>query len=1061
MLRWCLSTVRISGGHDGVSHQRSFRSFSAQTPQIRKAQSVFSAGYSDTANHVGDSAEPMSSPVVPGLSARSLDAGDAKFLSLDRHDIPRMLRQRISTNLLECRDSVSGPSNTTRTQTGLSAVDILRLILSPNNVISDRPHLHSSNSIRSLYYSAASRNQLGKLDSNMLSVLIGLFGSLSIDPQTSFIYTFPLASHLVGESARRSHWAFVLKVGKYKQQIGMTLQDSDRFWLMRAELATAKAFAKHAHPEPLSDNAVSAILRARTHYHIIRRHSCHPEVHATYLEALLDTQDLPCLDLAAGDLSFVLRTHPVCHPRLLDVLYRLVTQHGAVLSTRSQNAIVSALWKRACRTQSSSRLFPDNSQPAEGSDNCLGHLDATALARTLSATLLGSPYCLIARKHSRSLDHLLSVFCPANALPPRWTALTLLSLFNASATSHPNGARSSCERLMPLAFSCWQVIFGLATIEKVLWQHSSLALETAAVPTQSVLETVHALYQTWLPIMETQRVPREVACPISASFFRLATTMGDASLLKACKVLYNLTGELEGPQTLVDSPMTAHYIAATLRVHGVLPDVVFRVLESFSLDPQRQRQVIATAVEALAAIDPPVAHGLYSIAHRTGRELGPKATHILALSLARYEALDQAVQFLNDSRFSLDQRGTLIAAIARRLREDKPARHRSIILASLADELLALYRSHHLPGHFRGHLEQLLVVLCQHGKATQAICVVSSIAQGSHDYFQPHFYVRLCLVLLRRRQFVVVARLIATITTINPKVARSLCIVVERTAIRARNFCVVQRLRIQSMSSPNNHLARMLKPDGSSNKLLRGPMSLKLSSFLRRSSCVGPWLERAMQELLNSQRVLAAKHVFARVAPMIPSKRCTALGNILLHGVSSQPTPRNGRRVRKTLAHLEELIKNHGFQPDRVTVNIIIKVMITWHSTFDSQRLRTLFDQLVRGGYRAAHYSPQRPPFGTPLMQLSNSLNLAKLPPFISFERHSKPLFKMFIKAFYLRNDVEAARKVVGMLKVEEHRNTMTKEARQRARSEGRIKVLQMNRHLGVTPLDTAVRPND
>ncbi|KAF8837762.1 hypothetical protein BDN67DRAFT_908676 [Paxillus ammoniavirescens] len=966
-----------------------------------------------------------------------------------------MFRQEVSTNIIKCHESVSSPLTIAHRRSSSSAVDILRLVLSQDNVISDRPYLRSPNTIRSLYYSAESGNQLGKLDSNMLSVLIGLFGSLSIDPQTSLVYTVPLASHFVGEAARRSHWALVLKVGKYKQQTGMTLQDSDRFWLMRAELATAKVLTASAHPEPLTDNAVSSILRARTHYHIIRRHSCHPEVHAAYMETLLDSRVSQLLDLAARDISFVLRTHPMCHPRLLDVLYRLVIQHGTVLSARSQDAIVSALWTRACRTDLKSRLF-DDGQPREGSDNCLALLDATALARALSTTLLSSPRHLPGDK-STSMNNLFPVFSPADTLPHRWTALILLSLFNASVTSHPNEVPTSSGRPMPLAASCWQVIFGLATVEKVLQQQSSSPLGSSSVPTQSILGTAHALYQRWLPIMEARLVSREVACAISASFFRLASVVADASFLDACRVLYDLRSGLEGPKTLVDNTMTAHYIAATLRVHGVLPDAVFRVLERFSSDLEQQRQVIATAVAALAAIDPPVARALYTMARRTGREPGPEATHTLALSLARYGTLEQTIGFLNYSRFSLNQRGNLIIAIARRLWKDKPTRHPSSIFEPIANELLALYRSHHPPGHFRGHLELLLVVLCQHRKASQAIRVVSFIAQGSLVYFRPRFYVRLCFVLLRRRQLATAARLVATLTATNPKVARVLNPIVQRTTSRARNFRVSQRTRVQSMSSPNDYLARVLGRNGPLNKVVRGPVSLRLSSFLRRSSYAGPWLERAIQELVNSRRVLAAKHVFARVSPMILSKRCTALGNILLHGVSWQPLPRNGRRVRKILALLDELIKTHGFQPDRVTVNIVLKVMLSWRSMFDSRRLRALFDQFVRGGYPAAKHSPQHPPFGTPPVQWSNSLSLSKLPPFISFERHSRPLFKMFIKAFYLRNDVEAARKVVGILKEEEHRNTVAKEARQWARSEGRIKAL---RHLGRPPLDTAVPAN-
>ncbi|KIJ14252.1 hypothetical protein PAXINDRAFT_169866 [Paxillus involutus ATCC 200175] len=1050
MLRWCLSTVRTLGGHDGATYPRTFRLFSAQTRRTSRAQSAVCKGYGNAATSAGDPPEPMS-PVVPTSSARSHNADDdnSELLALDHHDIPHMFRQGVSTNLIECHESVSGPLTIARRRTSSSAIDILRLILSQDNVISDRPYLRSPNTIRSLYYSAESGNQLGKLDSNMLSVLIGLFGSLSIDPQTSLVYTVPLASHFVGEAARRSHWALVLKVGKYKQQTGMTLQDSDRFWLMRAELAIAKVLNDSAHPEPLSDNAVSAILRARTHYHIIRRHSCHPEVHAAYLETLLDSRGSQFLDLAAGDLSFVLRTHPMCHPRLLDVLYRLVIQHGAVLSARSQDAIVSALWTRACRTDLKPRLFFDNGQPREGSDNCLVLLDATALARTLSTTLLGSPYHL-----PTSMNNLFPVFSPADTLPRRWTALILLSLFNASVTSYPNEVPTSSGRPIPLAASCWQVIFGLATVEKVLQQQSLSPLGSSSVPTQSILETAHTLYQRWLSVMEARLVSREVACAISASFFRLASVVADASFLDACRVLYDLTSGFEGPKTLVDNTMTAHYIAATLRVHGVRPDAVFRVLERFSSDLEQQPQVLAIAVTVLAAIDPPVARALYTIAHRTGREPGPEATHTLALSLARYGALEQTVGFFNDNRFSLNQRETLIIAIARRLWKDKPTRHLSSIFEPVANELLALYRSHHPPGHFRGHLELLLIVLCQHGKARQAIRVVSFIAQGSLVYFRPRFYVRLCFVLLRRRQLAIAARLVATLTATNPKVARLLNPVVQRTAIRARKSRVSQRTRIHSTSSPNNYLARVLGPNGSLNKVVRGPVSLRLSSFLRRSTYAGPWLERAIQELVNSRRVLAAEHVFARVSPMVLSKRCTALGNILLHGVSWQPLPRNGRRVRKILALLDELIKIHGFQPDRVTVNIVLKVMLSWRSMFDSRPLRALFDQFVRGGYPAAKYSPQHPPFGTPPMQWSNSLSLSKLPPFISFEKHSRPLFKMFIKAFYLRNDVEAARKVVGILKEEEHRNTVAKETRQWARSEGRIKAL---RHLGPPSLDTAV----
>ena len=75
----------------------------------------------------------------------------------------------------------------------------------------------------------------------MLTLLIVLFGSLSVDANPFPIYTDPLVSHLLAISTRRTHWPFVLKVGKYKSERGTPLHDSDRFWLMRAELAVVRA----------------------------------------------------------------------------------------------------------------------------------------------------------------------------------------------------------------------------------------------------------------------------------------------------------------------------------------------------------------------------------------------------------------------------------------------------------------------------------------------------------------------------------------------------------------------------------------------------------------------------------------------------------------------------------------------------------------------------------------------------------------------------------------------------------------------------------------------------
>ena len=783
----------------------------------------------------------------------------------------------------------------------------------------------------------------------------------------------------------------------------------------------------HTNPTALSGDAYSAILRARTHYHIIRRHSRRPEVHAYYLETLLAIRDPRLLRIVACDLSFLLRNHRVCHPQLQRLLYRLVIEHGEFLSTQSQEAILAALWSRACRgTGATSALVPENGPSDRTSDDCI--LDAKTIAHSLSTTLFG----FVSHLPTNWFGHLFSVFSPAYALPLRWSALTLLSIFNSSETPHFNGAHWTSDHPMPQVILCWKVIFGLASVEKISQGRSSL-LAIQPTPLEEILETTRTLYQLWLPAMKSCPVSRNLACGVATSFLRVTSILADSNLFYDCQDLYHAENNAEGPRTSVQKLLAAQYIAAAVRVQGPLPEVVMTALKAFSPDLKQQYQVLSSAVEALAHTDASLAYTLYAVAQGKGMALDPQATYALAMSFTQLGAFDQTILFLGNGRFSLEKRGILVSAVARNLREN-PRTHHPRTFVAIAKELAALYHSHVPPEHFRGHLEQLFIVLAQHGRGSQLFPVILSIFKRSPNYFQLRFFVRYCHVLIRRRQFSTATKLLNVIAALHPKPARSLRMLTDRILMQTKAFRVCKRI------TP-----------------LRGPTSLRLSSRLQRRPYPAPPLGISLQELLKSGRVLAAKRIFASATTAMSSRRCTTLGNVLLHGVSRQPTSRNGRCVRKVLALLDNLVKYHGFRPDRVTANILIKVMINWRSAFDSPRLRELFDQLVRGGYPAANHSPLHPPFDTRRTQISGLSGFSKLRPFISFEKHTKPLFKMFIKAFYSCNDVEAARKVVGILKVEEYKNTVAKELRQRARSKGRVKTGQRN----VIPLDATVSSID
>ena len=104
----------------------------------------------------------------------------------------------------------------------------------------------------------------------------------------------------------------------------------------------------------------------------------------------------------------------------------------------------------------------------------------------------------------------------------------------------------------------------------------------------------------------------------------------------------------------------------------------------------------------------------------------------------------------------------------------------------------------------------------------------------------------------------------------------------------------------------------------------------------------------------------------------------------------------------------------------------------------DSVKLRILFDYLVRNGYLGGRHG--QVPFGTPESN-RQIIKLSELAGPPSFERHIRPLLKMFISAFHLRDDVVAARQVIGILKLEKATIMVKRDRRRRAKKAGKFSI--------------------
>ncbi|KIK25510.1 hypothetical protein PISMIDRAFT_677134 [Pisolithus microcarpus 441] len=1007
-----MSTVRTRGGFDGVSHHRFCRRVITQTRQTNRSP------YAKAASPVGPDMSPeVAHSDTPSTSSRIRDS-NGKRMSLRADRVAPLLSS---------------------TQVDTVAIDTLRSFLLQG---SGDIRIYTANKLRRLYRSAEWRGQLGRLDSSMLSTLISIFGSLRIGSRVTCAYDSPLLSRVQGEVdvGRRSYSSFVLNAASLKMQLGMVLTDSDRFWLMRVALAGAEALISSSCDKASQKQLAVLINRARIHYCAIRSHSFHPRVHVPYLQALLNTSD-PCyVEILAKDMSYVLRTHRYCNPKTLQVFYQLILKHGTTLSRRGREAVVSSVWirlqeaYRACLAD----LQSESGGAAPGIDTYHPDhpLDVSWVARYVSALLFQPLDCRSLHRHrSWFMKELFTVLSPSQELSQRWMAMTLVALFQSCSSVSITGSAllddGPLEQLQSPAAACWQVIFGLATVEKLL---KASALSRPLPGRDGFRDILCALYGKWLQVVNALTVPRDIACAVMASFFKLASIVHDSSLVEGCLALCDL-GMLWGPASFKsltkhndhsNTFMTAQYVAALLRLHGPNTDMVLRTINAISKDVQWQRGVLSTVVRELALTELELALAVLDIVKKAGLVIDAGFLDVLAASFTRGGTLEEALRFLKvwKSQLTRAPRDMLVGAIALRIHGVKQVRSFPKILALLVDAIAGLYDSQSPPTHLRKRLEGLLLVCCQHGCASEAVNVVCDITRNTPKYFLPTFFRGLCSTLLRHRQFKSAVKVLAVVKSLYPTIARQLLHMVANTATRVGATRVAEGFHGQLNRSTRLYLwyrAQFKLP--SERSIPRNLVSLKLSSFLRNLSHKDPTFDYLFGELLKSGRVGAAKRIFAGVAPVASSSRRTDLGNLLLHGVSTQPTPRNRRRLRKLLSLIEDLTRQCGFQPDRVTVNIIIKAMISWRAMFDNVRLRALFNHLIRGGYPPGDYSSQTLPFESPSAGRPLVMEKIGLSSHVDFERHVKPLYRMFVKAFYVRGDIEAARRVAEILSVEERRH--------------------------------------
>jgi len=185
----------------------------------------------------------------------------------------------------------------------------------------------------------------------------------------------------------------------------------------------------------------------------------------------------------------------------------------------------------------------------------------------------------------------------------------------------------------------------------------------------------------------------------------------------------------------------------------------------------------------------------------------------------------------------------------------------------------------------------------------------------------------------------------------------------------------------------------------------------------------------------DARRVLRRVQVSGKLPNQVPSTKSL---NILLNSaLMPKDAFRGPRQIVKVTRYYRELFVQYDVAPDPVTMNLMLKCALRWQS-ISVEQVRALFNQCIISGYPG--WTGPGLPFDVlsappiyglaPISNASQQLERAQSDPStmstfamatqkakLSYERHVQPLYKMFSKAFRVRQDYEASQLVVQILK--------------------------------------------
>ncbi|KAF9267624.1 hypothetical protein L218DRAFT_1073744 [Marasmius fiardii PR-910] len=835
------------------------------------------------------------------------------------------------------------------------------------------------------------------LTPKQMSGLISIFGTLSLPPDAPRVKNRHVEA--MGSCPRTSYWELVRSLVVDKESLGCALSDGDRYWLMWIRLVDIKSMDEDTDPQVLFEALEDATYQFRQ----IWRQTKNPDLLAPFFDVFLSLPTHQYHSLGLELLSDLLAFHRDIHPGLIHIIWRFLLLDPETLSLSSKEKFFSVLQDRA-------KVHP---HPTPGSRSLSTHmfnpltrrherhaLDTRQLVAFMTAPLFPVFYIPgpspVVQWATSLLRASLSSELPINS---RWRNLSLLA-FCHSCTRGDSQVSPPWQH--PSSLGEWDVILILRSFE-----HTMLK-DLPDCKLDTVRALLSSLWHQWKEIPNDGR-PTFVTRAFVTACLRLAGRIGDLDVCidgwRYCAqhgllLPENVRTEAERIQV---EHLTKEYVEAFLSIDGNCVSYVLQSLNS-SPRPTFAANVNATLV-AFIPHDITISYDLYTYCVQRGITIVPQSEERLVMELARFLP-SAAMPFLKKYEGRLRMLESMLTNLLRVLwterRQYIDPKHGSL----LAGAMVKLFQAKAPSRTLRFPIGHTALLLIPHS-AERVVHVLESILQTNPAYFTRRFLHRLLRVFIQHRFYRLAVRLHSAIRTAMPHEMRHSRRILCFGLVRGGSTTLARGLRTRDI---RKHL---FLPWRSVRSPSRQVNPSRPSFYLR--------LKRIANALASRRNVpIYIRRFLLMYSPYLSTPTKTLLGNLLLDLLISRFSS-TGRPIQRLTRLKRFLFRRISFIGDRVTLNIFVKAFLKSH-TSNAFEIRILFDYLVRSGYPApTHWKRSYGvPFGTPLSTPPPfDLSFPETRP-ISFERHTRPLYKMFVKAFHLRNDIAGAKTVIGILQAAE-----------------------------------------